>query len=41
MLDWGGAAVTPISTATGRAGPAIRVGSYPYAITIAADGSTA
>ena len=41
VLDWGSAAVTPIDTATGRAGPPIQVGSYPYAITVAPDGTTA
>jgi hypothetical protein len=35
VFDWGGAAVTPIDTVTGRAGPQIRVGGYPVAAAIA------
>jgi DNA-binding beta-propeller fold protein YncE len=37
----GAGTVTPISTATNTAGPAIKVGKYPFAIAIAPDGLTA
>lgn len=51
VLDWGSASVTPISLQSGRmrpgrrgagrAGRPIRVGSYPFAISVAPDGRTA
>ena len=50
VLNWGGISVTPIRLRTGRAGRAggavragrsVRVGSYPFAVTVAPDGSAA
>ena len=41
VVNAGSGTVTPIATATNRAGPAIKVGDNPHAIAITPDGKTA